>query len=400
MYKSFLFVLAILLTTELMGQSADSELTTREGQIQAQRLEKAGYVHPQKSETIDDRMMRIATAIQRSPFRILVEGRGPGAGFAIGYVSEWRNSRDQILSRLWGKGLLHGFYAAGTGLELRNFTRHDLSIALEGMYANAPQLEYYGPGPNSSIQNRTDFRREDTLFTLRFDLRTHRRLYEGCRVGELLVNVGPGTNGSLPTTESVFGPAQAPGIDVQSNFLIGGCSIALDLRDFPEDPHRGTQAAVTYDRYFAQDHNQFSFHRLNAVAEQYVPFLNQKRVIVFRARTEFSFHDKDQVVPFYLQPTLGSDEWLRGFRRYRFYDENSLALTGEYRWEVSTGFDMALFVDSGKVFNRPGQISLSEMENSAGFGLRIKNSHSVIARLDMGFSNEGFQVWLKFGKLF
>jgi len=75
-------------------------------------------------------------------------------------------------------------------------------------------------------------------------------------------------------------------------------------------------------------------------------------------------------------------------------------LTGEYQWEINTGFDMALFVDGGKVFHRPGQISLSNLEGSAGFGLRFKNQRSIVARLDTGFSREGFQVWLKFGKLF
>jgi hypothetical protein len=40
------------------------------------------------------------------------------------------------------------------------------------------------------------------------------------------------------------------------------------------------------------------------------------------------------------------------------------------------------------------------METSAGFGFRFKNNHNIVARLDTGFSREGFQIWLKFGKLF
>ena len=39
------------------------------------------------------------------------------------------------------------------------------------VHADLPQLEYYGPGPDSSIHNRTDFRREDTLFEFRAALR-------------------------------------------------------------------------------------------------------------------------------------------------------------------------------------------------------------------------------------
>jgi hypothetical protein len=200
----------------------------------------------------------------------------------------------------------------------------------------------------------------------------------------------------------VFGPAQAPGVDVQSNYLIAGCSGEIVLLDFKDDPHRGTTTMAAFDRYQAENHPVFSFNRLSVAGEQYIPFLNGKRVIALREGAELSFHSDGQVVPFYLQPTLGSDTELRGFRRYRFYDENSVAFTGEYRWEISMGFDAALFADFGQVFHRPREIFSTGMEGSAGFGFRFKNENrrSEVARLDFGFSREGAQVWLRFGKLF
>jgi outer membrane protein assembly factor BamA len=214
--------------------------------------------------------------------------------------------------------------------------------------------------------------------------------------------VGPGTNDDLPSTDQVFGPNEAPGINVQSNYFIAGCSAQLHLVDFPEDPHKGTYAAATIDRYHAEGHSSFSFYRLSLVGEQYIPFLNRKRVIAILGNADLSFHSSNQVVPFYLQPTLGSDTELRGFPRYRFYDENSLALTAEYRWEIGSGFDAALFLDGGNVFHRPGQLSLSQLESSTGFGFRFKNQKQrrLIARLDFGFSHEGFQIWLRVPKIF
>src|SRR5262249_25461567 len=151
-------------------------------------------------------------------------------------------------------------------------------------------------------------------------------------ISQLLLNVGPGTENEIPSTESVFGPAQAPGIDNQSNYLIAGCSAEAAQLDFRNDPHKGWHAAVAFDRYDAEDQSIFSFSRLSAAGEQYVPFLNRKRVIALRESAVLSYHSRQQVVPFYLQPTLGSDTELRGFRRYRFYDENSVAFTVEYRW--------------------------------------------------------------------
>jgi hypothetical protein len=343
---------------------------------------------------------RVADVVQVVPIRVVSEGLGTGHGFGIGLAYQWYRHNDQIVWRLWGLEMRHNFYRAGAAMQFQNLTRQDLKFTLQGVHADAPQLDYYGPGPNSSVSNHTNYRLETTLFDLRGELRAHPHFVPACHVGGLLLNVGPGTNNSLPSTESVFGPAAAPGIDQQSNYVVAGCSVQLDLRDLPDNPGKGTYVGGIYERYQAQGLNRFSFNRVSAQAEEYIPFFNRKRVIELRANTVLSWHNDNQVVPFYLQPTLGSDTELRGFPRYRFYDENSTAMTAEYRWEINTGLDMALFFDTGQVFPRPGSFSLSEIESSAGFGFRFKDRTRVLARVDMGFSREGFQVWLKFGKLF
>jgi outer membrane protein assembly factor BamA len=137
-----------------------------------------------------------------------------------------------------------------------------------------------------------------------------------------------------------------------------------------------------------------------ASAEHYIPFLNKKRVIAFRAATELSDPDGGNVVPFYMQPTLGGSDNLRGFGRYRFYDNNSLLFNAEYRWEISYGFDMALFADAGKVTPRRGQINLSSLQTDAGFGFRFKSPNKVVLRIDAGFSREGFQTWVVFNNIY
>jgi hypothetical protein len=400
LYKWLFFAVTIVLTPELIAQDQASVPTSRADEIHEQRLLKELTLQPEKPTKVEKHFARIDRIMRRSPIKLGVGGRGPGAGLGASSEWNWNSSGDNVRARLWGGASINRFYNVGTGLELPHIGGTVMGLVFEASHEDAPQLEYYGSGPDSSRGNRTSFRREDTLFESRLVFRPHRRFASTCRLGELLLNVGPGTNGSLASTETVFGPAEAPGIDVQSDFLIAGCDARLDARDFPGDPHNGTFASAAYDRYFAQDADRFSFHRVTAAVQHYIPFLNQGRVIALRAKTEFSFHSGDQVVPFYMQTTLGSDADLRGFRRFRFYDENSIVLNAEYRWEISTRFDMALFADAGKVFHRPGEISLADMETSAGFGFRFKNNHNIVARLDTGFSREGFQIWLKFGKLF
>jgi hypothetical protein len=344
--------LLILLAPELKGQSSAIPPTSRSDQIDRERLNKANQIGPDQVGT-SEKTRPLRHFIHLVPISFEVGGLGPGAGPAVNAEFREPTYNDRLLLKVWGHLAVQNFYSVGTGAELRNFSNHNVTVALDGSYSNALQLEYYGIGPNCSIHERTDFRREETLLNFGVRLRLHRHVDGACSLGQLLLHIGPGTNDELATTQSVFGPNEAPGIDTPSNdYLIAGCSAQLDLRDFPEDPHKGTYAQTTFDQYYSETDSGLSFYRLSLAGEQYIPFFNRKRVIALRAQTELSFHNEDQFVPFYVQPTLGSDTELHGFRRYRFYDENSISESAEYRWEISTGFDMALFVVHGRFFHK------------------------------------------------
>jgi hypothetical protein len=393
-------ILITLLTSDVFAQSGDPAYADRAQQIQAQRLNKvATATNPgpgffAKTATFFDRI------VESTPVMFGAGGLGPGAGFGVATDLPRNNSTNKVGVHLFGKALLNGFYTAGTGLQLRDISGRDLRLSIEGSYADASQLQYYGPGPHSSINNRTDYRREETLFKIRFDRNQDGRWSQTCDAAELLMNVGPGTNDNFPSTNEVFGPAQAPGIDHQTNYLVGGCSVSMNLTDFKADPHKGTFASAGYARYHAQDIQQFSFNHVALDAAQYFPFWNEKRVIALLGSLQLNPHSSNEVVPFYMQPSLGTDTALRGFRRDRFYDENAIALTAEYRWEIATGIDMAAFGDAGNVFHRPSDLNLSDLETSAGFGFRFKYRRAVVGRVDIGFSHEGVQVWVRFGRLF
>ena len=85
-----------------------------------------------------------------------------------------------------------------------------------------------------------------------------------------------------------------------------------------------------------------------------------------------------------------------------YYDffHHTLFEPGERRGETFSGLDMALFVDAGKVFPRRSQWNFTDLEGSVGFGLRFNARNNVFLRLDVGFSHEGFQVWVKFNNIF
>ena len=105
-------------------------------------------------------------------------------------------------------------------------------------------------------------------------------------------------------------------------------------------------------------------------------------------------------MPTFKRASLGGSEDLRGYRPFRFRDDNLLAMNAEYRWEVFSGLDMALFGDAGKVFANKSEFSLRHLESDAGFGFRFNARNQTFLRLDVGFSHEGFQVWVKFNNIF
>jgi outer membrane translocation and assembly module TamA len=77
-----------------------------------------------------------------------------------------------------------------------------------------------------------------------------------------------------------------------------------------------------------------------------------------------------------------------------------MVLNAEYRWEVFSGLDGAIFADAGKVFPRRGMLNFGNLESDVGFGLRFNARNATAIRIDVGFSHEGFQVWLKFNDVF
>ena len=79
----------------------------------------------------------------------------------------------------------------------------------------------------------------------------------------------------------------------------------------------------------------------------------------------------DHVMPFYLMPTLGGNDTLRGFREYRFRGPHAILGQAEYRWEIWSGLDGALFYDAGKVADRRADLNFKDLERDYGFGFRF-----------------------------
>lgn len=396
-------VLALALALPLPAQ-----FSSRAEEIQAARERKARTLQPdvlaKPERTLlnlkDNKVLeRLSAGV--GGFRLKLGGLVTGGGFALGPEYLRRDIRDGSF-----------FFRASAQASTRRYQQLEIELGSPGLVRNRlyfdlfaarhdyPAMNYYGPGPDSDKGGRSSFRREGLEFESLVGVRVLPRLSWGVSTAYLTFNTGPGSDRRLISTEQAFTPDRVPGLDHQTDFIRAATFVRYDSRDNPGGPRSGGLYLAQLSSYSDRTLKLHDFQRLDIELQQYLPLFNKRRVFALRGKTAITLNDRPGSVPFYLQPVLGGSDDLRGFRPFRFYDRNLIVLNGEYRWEAFSGLDMALFVDGGKVFAHRSNWNFRNLEGSAGFGLRFNIRNSTFLRTDVGFSHEGFQVWIKFNDVF
>jgi hypothetical protein len=325
-----------------------------------------------------------------------------GGGFSLGpQYTRQDLLEDHLTWNTYVAGSTRKWYGGASSFDLHDLANGHLEFKVDGGYQNSASVWYFGEGPNSLKSDKTDFDREFT--TTHFSALTHffdQKLTAGYTVGGLLVHVGPGDLSGTPTTEHLFNEANTPGLTQQSNFITGTATVQLDLTRTGFSNPAGLLLEANDSQFFDRSGNQANFHLLETQAAYYLPITNGMRTLVFRVRNETAFAENNQVVPFYLQPTLGGPDDLRGYDRYRFYGDGNSVATAEYRFSLTQTLEMAVFGEGGNVYTRPGLIGVRDLRGDGGVGLRFKNKQAGVMRLDVGVSPEGVHVWFVFEDVF
>lgn len=377
---------------------------TRAGQIEIAREEKAANLQPEENsraehifqEVEDDRIIeRVFGGV--AGWRLKLGGLVTRSGFAAGPEYVRRLAHDEVRLHASISGSTRHYYLMDAGLDMPHLASDHVFANFYAVHFDFPSMEYYGPGPNSHKTGRSDYLLENTSFQTRFGLQPFRHLRLGVTWNYLLVNVGPGRDHEYADAEQLY--SSVPGMEQQAGFLQGGGFVQFDWRDHPLSPHSGGNYTAQFTTSDAAE-GAYSFRRLDLEAQQYIPFFNERRTIALRARIQATDPYSGNQVPFYLQPTLGGADDLRGFRAFRFYDNASAVANIEYRWQIFYGMEMALFADAGQVYDRWEQINFRRLEKDFGAGWRFNMNNAVFMRIDAAFSREGVGIWLKFDNVF
>ena len=395
----------LLLAASLHAQDPNS----RTAVIEKERDAKAAKLEPDEVTPAEKRlrMFKDAKYLERlaagyNGLRVKIGNMVTGGGFAIGpeYFRE-DLLRGNLTTRASAQFSTRGYQKYEAQAILPRIANGKVSLEGIASHRNYASLQYYGTGPQRPKDLRTNYRLEDTSVDGILAVEPQRGVKFGASLGFLWTNVGPGNDERFASAETVFSPSVAPGIDEQADYLRNGFFAQYDNRDDPLGMAKsGGNYVVQYSWFHDRRNDRLGFRRLDIELQKFIPFLNKTRVIALRAKTTLTETDADEQIPFYLQPILGGSDDLRGYRFFRFSDRNSMVMNAEYRWEIFSGLDGAIFADAGKVFPRRGMLNFRDLESSAGVGLRFNARNATFMRLDVAFSQEGFQLWIKFNDIF
>jgi outer membrane protein assembly factor BamA len=391
----------------LLWAHHQAQAQSRTDEIESARTAKEANLTPESQPRVEQDIERVENSFAYRLFTGQLGGFGlgtgtivPGSSVAFGPRFQKRFWDGKLLLRLEARGSINQSYLGRMELGLSHLWNDRAFVTFTSQHRDISEMPYYGPGPNSRKTGRSDYRLEDTSVELHPGVHIFKGLTASAIGSYLADNVGPGHSTRYISTEQQFGPDSAPGIDRQTDFWRGGGQVEFDWRDDPSRPTSGGKYSADYLRYVDQSLSAFSFYRVDLDAVQYIPLLNHTRVIALHAASSLTDTQKGQQVPFYLQPILGGPDTLRGFRYGRFYGNNSVLVSGEYRWFCSPVLDMAIFADGGKVFDQWEQWNFHHLQSDVGFSLRFKGrTGRTVFSFDSGFSHEGYQLWVHVNNL-
>ena len=169
-----------------------------------------------------------------------------------------------------------------------------------------------------------------------------------------------------------------------------------DSRNSKTDPSRGNFLETNLEYSKKLLGSETDFRRTTLEYRGFYPCLKNHEHHVFGFRLLLDHKSGD--VPFYHLPELGGIFFNRGLIEGRFRDSLSLTGNWEYRFRIYHRLHWAFFVDGGNVFHDFHAVTPREAKYTGGMGMRyyVPPGNLLLARVDGGYSTEGFLVYLTF----
>ncbi len=352
-------------------------------------------------------------------------GVDPASGFIIGA---------KYANRDLGPGHLlldaGGYYATKGEQQYKvtlldpHFIQNRFIGLMQLIYRNKPSKEFFGLGNNdvgSHQLSTNEVQRVSALF--KFGWRATPDLVFTAGLGFEHVGVGRGSrHNDNPYTEDRF--PRLTGLD---GGYVSPVSISAvyNTRDDVTRPTRGFNIIAQAQHVGPELGNDYTYGRYILDVSYLFPLFIKRQVIALRLAGEY-LSGGSREVPFFNMASLGGVDNLRGFYPDRFLGRGYVLANVEYRLKLAdfnfyniykrVRIDGVLFGGAGRVFESKHQLrqdygieDLGKVPSSTsgairlsyGAGVRIALNEALVARIDVGFSDdETGQIYLTFGQAF
>jgi len=245
-------------------------------------------------------------------------------------------------------------------------------------FINFPS-DFYGIGNNTLLIDKDHV--DEKRFKLAFDgeRKLGKYVYLGFVAGELNYRYHDKEPLGIFTTET----------DIEERFggneIYAGPSFLFDSRDRNTYATRGiiiTSYMNIMHGLFANNDYKGAFFNLEY--SQFFP-LSKKFVLGVDVQTQNLLGGSS---PFYLMPTLGNDEIMRGYYNGRYRDRNLLVGQTELRYRISDRLGLAGFVGTGEVYHN--SFSFAQLKPNYGGGVRyfFDVEKGLAMRIDYGIGQK------------
>jgi hypothetical protein len=387
MRAAALLAAATMLVVPSRQATAQETRTETIRQEQADKLRTVTPPEPNRAEKVVNRLEDWGwlTGEPRGVYPLL-DSVYPGGGFAAGLGARKPIGDDGAIGVV-GAYSINSFWRAQTDLTLPSFASNRGRVSLTAGYLDAPDVKYYGIGPDSDKDDKTSFGYTPFGGGGRLDFDVSRYLSVGGGVNYLDVKTASGATG--PSIEERFSPADTPGLELdQFKYVKSTARAVLDWRRRLGYAGSGGLYRVQFDDFRERDNDQYSFRSLEAEVTQLIPLMRANWVIALRGLTTITDIDDTGAIPYFMMPSVGGGTTVRGFPDFRFRDRQRLVMNAELRWTPARFLDMAVFYDAGKVAARKGDLDFRDLENSYGIGMRIIGAKGYAFKVEVAHSRE------------
>ncbi len=401
---SILLSSLVLVPLPARAQTA-TDPQTRAEELQRERENKQKNSKPYEENGLERAMDlaegRIVPLLQRdgiyAKFGSLTTGSGfaYGAGFRDRSLVKGRGSVD-----LWAAGSLKKYWALEARLKYPLMSADRMTAEGYVRRYSYPSEEFFGLGPDSQRPNRSSFKQHGGLVGGQLVVQPVRLFAFGGGLEYLQPTIDRGHNSKIPSVDDLFDESGAPGVLTEHEFVRTLAHATFDYRQ-PLNARKGGYYRLDVSHYDDQKDGTRSFTRTDVELRQYVSFLAERRVIAARFRLSTTDVEEPIQAPFFLLPSLGGNDTLRGFRAYRFRGPHAIMFQAEYRWEIWSAFEAAFFYDTGKVALRRDDLNFKSLERDYGVGFRFNTDNGIVMRVDAAFgSKDGKHLHVVFGGIF